>query len=394
MKRLVWMLIACGVVACGPPEDDGENVTFENNENSQVDMGNSDAVVDMSATDADPDRDRGMDVAPDLVADMAADTDSNNQMMPCGTDECGPGEECQDDACVVVDSCAAALDLGELTPGTPVTVDGSFVTDGADTIAATCGEPDQPERVVRFELASRSQVTYEADWTGQFDGLVELRTGCDDSTTSVVCTDVESGSPVLEPGTYFVVLETRLGTPGEFSLTLTAEEAACTQGTSACVGDQLQICADPTSPDLYQCAGGCADMVCGGDTCGNAIEVTAASGGIFQGVSGGYDSNLNFGGNLDCTTADGMPIATPGYDVVFHLPGLQQSDIVSVDADTSDPNINAIFILSACDDTAACVETFKDEQPDWVVETPGDYFLVIDKRNVSSTEFQYSVDVL
>ncbi len=393
--------IALGFVllsACGSKNNGDPNVQFfDSGNNARPDMMNGDTGGRDAGSDAAA-MDIGTDMPPeedmndgDVSVDMSTNNGTNN--MLCGGEMCGDAEECRNDICFVVESCAGAIDLGELTADAPLNAEGNLAT-GADTLTTTCGEDAQKERVYSFEVTEQLQVNWEATWMGQFDGLIELRGTCDDDGSVLSCRDVESTTTVLDPGTYFLVLEVRTGNPGNFSLDISAEEASCTPGMQECMGTQLQVCNDPTEPELFQCADNCTAMQCGGDTCGNALEVTAATSGVFTGHGGGYTSDLDFDGNINCTTSGGMPIATPGYEVVFFLPGLQQNDIVSIDADTNDSNVNAIFIVPACMDTAACVATYTDEQPDWVVDTPGDYYVIIDKLTASSTEFQYSVDVL
>lgn len=395
MGKYLWVLVSlCLIAACGPDNNGTDNIKFEPDTGIEEDMHDSPDTSMGPDMGSDAGGDSGVDMTGADMGNGDAGTDmgTNNQTL-CGEVACGSNEECRNEICFVVDSCAQPDDLGELSPDTPLMAEGNLAT-GADTIAGTCGNAGQKERVYRFDTTEQLQVSWDATWMGQFDGLVELRTACDDAGTVLSCSDVEAGSLTLDPGTYFLVLETRIGNAGDFSLELTAEAASCTPGTNECMGTQLQVCNDPTAPALFQCADSCANMLCGGDTCGNAIEVDAAGGGAFSGNGRGYSDDLNFDGNTGCMGPGGTTIDTPGYEVVFYLPGLQQNDIVSIDTETNDANINAIFILPACSDGDACTATFTDEQPDWVVDAAGDYYVIIDKLTASSTEFQYSVTVL
>ena len=50
--------------------------------------------------------------------------------------------------------------------------------------------------------------------------------------------------------------------------------------------------------------------------------------------------------------------------------------------------------MQTCGDTSTCSAAFKlTEQPDWVVDADGDYYVVIDKRQISNNPFEYTITV-
>lgn len=393
VKRALYTALVCLVVttvACGDNNGNGDPIPTNNDDQDMGGPG-EDAGADMAV----PGEDLGTDAADGGEDAGSADSDMgvapDMDEDPCALVDCDPGEMCDEGVCKIADACTAAIDLGTLAFGPPTSFEGSLILDGFDTVAATCGEPDMPERVVTFTLSADALIEYDVTWLGQFDGVVELRSDCPDAASVEACSDIESGQAVLEAGTYFLVLEQRFGNAGSFEGTITATEAACQPGVDACVGDDLQRCPMPDMPTTLECAGGCANATCIGDSCADPIVVTAS--GTFAGDGRAYTSAFNFESNAECRTADAAPIPTPGYDLVFSLPGLEAGNIVSIDAMTNDANINAIFITSQCGDTAACEATYKVEAADWVVTADGDYFVIVDKRQAAPTPFEFSIGV-
>lgn len=384
-----WMLFLSllGAMACGdednrPPvvviPDAGNN----NNTNNMEDAGNNTQPdADMGGDDTGVE-----DMSPDATDDM--DTDSDMDVVdPCAS--CTPEEICVEDVCLARDSCAIADDIGMLMPGTPVTRTGSFVTLGVDSTESSCGgENSSRERVIVFELAERSLVSYTANWTGQFDGVLDFRSTCEEPSSSVECTDIEFGERFLDAGTHYLVMEMKFGNPGEYSIELEAQPAACNPGERACIGNDLEICSPAGEEAVFACGDTCGGNACAGDSCAAPI-VVSGNGGTFSGASQPYTGLFNFSQNASCGNA-----ATPGYDIVFSLPGLQSGDVVTIDTATGDANSNGIFIMEGCSTNPTCIEAFTTvEDIDWVVQTPGDYFVVIDKSLNTPSPFTYTIQI-
>jgi hypothetical protein len=237
-------------------------------------------------------------------------------------------------------------------------------------------------------------VSWTVDWGAQFDGLVALQTECDDVTTELQCSDFEISSAVLDPGVYYLVLEVRLGNPGDFSVELTAGASpTCQAGSATCNGDDREVCTDGFNVSNETCPLTCSAGVCAGDSCSAAITITAP-GGTYSGTGRAMTSALNFDGNTDCAQLAGMATNTPGYEVVFFLPNLLPGTLVSIDARTNDGNVNDIFVQQTCGATNQCAASYQNgEQPDFVVQTAGDYFVIIEKRQVSNAPFEYSISI-
>ncbi len=341
-----------------------------------------DVKVDTDVPDVRPDVDVEVDMEVDMV-DMGPDVDLTCPAVPCDA-----GEVCVDGACLTDTSCGLAVDLGVLSNGIAVNDSGTLVADGRDSLTTSCsGATSSRERVLKFTLAQRALVDFGADWTGQFDGVVSLRTACDDATSEILCQDNEFGSRLLEAGDYFVILEMKFGNPGTYDFTVTAEASSCTLGESVCMQDVLLTCPNGTEPEPISCPDSCTSGACDGGSCATAITVTAP-GGTYTADPGAFSNTLNFGANASCGN-----IPTPGFEAVFYLPGLVAGDIVNVDALSSDNNTNAIFVTTACGATETCVTYFAVEDPDWVVTTDGDYYIVVDKFLNSRAPFTYTINI-
>ena len=364
-------------------------------------MGTPDAASDTGTADADNNQQPDLPPDPPDMADDGGgggdDVAPDMPPMDCGAAPCEPGEECINNVCVLTSSCGSAFDLGVLPFDVPQTVVGSLVTEGVSDLEAGCvGDTSLRDRVITFEVEVDATINYVVDWQGQFDGVVELRTDCEDVNSAVDCSDIENRTVNVGPGRYYLVLDQKLGNAGAFEAVITARELLCTPPNRMCVGDSLQTCPNPQAPLTLDCAGGCVAGVCGGDMCTAPILVTAATGGTFTGDGRAYTNNLDFAANVNCTdTGDpGAAIATPGFEVVFYLPALTAGKVVAVDALTNDTNINAIFIIQMCGDTGTCAAAFKlSEEPDWVVTTSGNYYVIVDKRQPTNNSFNYTVNV-
>lgn len=370
-------------------QNNSNNVNNSNNSNNVNNSYNSNNVVDM-----------GMDMeSGDMAGDMAGDA----QMMPdadpdmaaevCPDTPCETGEICVDGDCLDANACESAFDLGTLPLGTEVTRSGSFVTEGTDQLQLSCsGAMATRERVHQFTLTQDAFVDIDVNWMGQFDGALEVRSDCIDVASAETCSDNELVEDLLlTAGTYYLVLEVRFGNPGDFEFGIRADLANCTPGERTCNGNALEICTAGQNIESYNCAQGCTAGVCNGDSCSSPITVGAGM--TYAGQGGGYTSELNYSTSM-CSMSMMMGTSTPGYDLVFSLPGLAAEDRIKVDAATNDANVNAIFILDSCSDVGSCLATFTSiEDIDYVVQAPGDYWVVVDKTLQSSSDFNYQVTV-
>ncbi|MEZ4458442.1 MAG: hypothetical protein R3E66_01690 [bacterium] len=329
-----------------------------------------------------------MDIDAATDAGMDSDMEVDMDVPTCPEVPCLGEDVCVDNVCVPNTSCGTAKNLGTISPGDTVTDSGSFITQGLDQLTTSCaGAMATRERVIAFDVAERSLLSFEVDWTGQFDGVVSFRTTCADDSSETLCQDQESGARVFEPGTYYMVLEMKFGNAGTYALTINSQTAGCTIGESMCVDTTLEICPTGVEKESIMCPDACTNSACVGGSCSNAITVTAP-GGTYTGGAGAFIGTLNFENNAGCGNRQ-----SPGYEAVFYLPGLTAGQVVNVDTLTGDTNSNAIFITSACGDTSACVANYASEDIDWVVPANGDYYVIVDKVLNSRSEFSYTLNI-
>lgn len=384
-SSLALAVVTMLTIACGDETTSRDNIIT-----GDFDMGTTTDMASSSDTGDEPDAGGGEDTGE--MPDGGMMMDMENDL--CAGVNCDVGQSCVEGMCVDRDICGSALDAGTLEPGQTTDIEGSFLLNGSDQSTASCGEADQLEQLVRFELTESLEVSWSANWGEQFDGLVALRQTCDDPASETLCSDLESGSAVLEAGEYFLYLEVRLGNPTDFELELSAEPApTCTAGTATCDGNERVVCTDGTNLSRETCPTACQGGVCVGDSCADPIAVSA-SGGTYSGTGQALTSTLDFAANASCAQIAGMMTQTPGYDAVFLLTGLQAGTVVSIDAATNDGNQNYIFIQQTCGANEMCVDSYQTSQtPDFVVQTPGDYYVIIEKRQASNAPFEYSIAI-
>ena len=333
------------------------------------------------------------DMGKNDMNDMGSPEDMNDggpdmDMATCKVEDCGAGEDCVEGACKIVSSCEGVQDLGELVGGMKVTESGSFLSSGSDNIESSCAVADALERVYAFTLTSASRVDFKATWLGQFDGVVSIRSTCNDDGSEIFCSDMEVGFRNLSAGTYYLVLEMRVGAPDKFEIELEATPSACQSGDATCSGDKLSFCSGG-QPVLYDCADTCSNMACDGDQCAAPVDVPGM-GGAFTGQPFDYENNYDFENTPNCS------IKTDGYDVVYALGNLTPGTVINV---KSSP-FNAVFVMkgaNSCGDTSGCVAMYDGiSDIDYVVPmTEGDeYFVIVDsKLGVQPNPFNHEVRI-
>ncbi len=390
MRPYLAIILSLFVMASACSDDNNDNNTgvFKRDTGMKDDTSKTDMTIDPTDMGGMDTSDVGEDVTnkEDVGTDMKMDMEIEDVPPTCKTADCAAGEDCVNNACKIVDSCAAVKDLGALVVGTPIEEVGSFLDSGSDNIQGSCGMG--VERVFSFTITAESRVDFEATWTGQFDGVVSFRSTCNDDGSEITCRDQESGFRVFQPGTYFVVLEVRVGNPDEFKLVLEAQELACTPGEGVCIGDELSYCT-VNQPTLYACADTCTGISCDGDQCAAPV-VIPAQGGAFSGDAFDYEDSYNFLNNANC------PLDTDGYDVVYSLGSLVPGNFVNV---KSSP-FNAVFIMkgmNACGDTTGCVAMFDGvSDVDYVIPPleGDDYHVIIDSKSaVQPATFNHEVAI-
>jgi hypothetical protein len=420
------VLLAMAVTACGddpPPQDP---ITGGNN-------GDADATVsdagDTSGDDAETDDVADDDGTTDDATDGANDgetegdggdtgdssdtgDDGDTGTQTCETGDCDSGELCVEGSCVAETpqtKCQTADDIGVLPMNTQTTISDSLL-DQSDILTTACGEPgpnfEGGERVYKFSVDEPAELDFNANWDGQFDGLLDFRTGdCPSgSTSSAQCFDSENETVALEPNTdYYLVVEHTVGRADDFTVTLEPSPLSCVPGTTTCENETLERCSGAGQGESFNCADTCSAppsgsttaTACSGNACADAIEVVGA--GTYVGDINAYSSEYDFSQIPGCEVG-GTPVATPGAEVVFKISGAPAGTEFKIDAVTNDTNNNAIFVTSNCGNQASltCVASYlSNEDPTWTVPNDNtDYFIFIDKTSNTGDIFHYQLSVV
>lgn len=138
-------------------------------------------------------------------------------------DECSPVEICEDGECVPAapgNACASALEIEPIDQTLSGELDGTFTHEYRGSCAG-----NGRELVFHFTIEAELEVTIEA-WG--FDTVLYARTICEDGDSELACNDDHDppgsrGSHLvlsLEPGEYFLFLDTFGGSAGEYDLSL------------------------------------------------------------------------------------------------------------------------------------------------------------------------------
>lgn len=384
----------------------------ENNSNISVapDTGHADSTSDSTGDEGDgsdgsdldtgnPDATLNPDVQPDGSSESDADADTTtpdvDPVPACPQTPCQGELICVDGLCkedTPANKCAAAEDIGTLSPGAPLTINDT--TAGAsDILSNNCSGGVGSEKVYKFTVDQKSRISFEAGWPQQFDATVSFRfDGCE-APGEELCFDANSSLSANAGDTVILVVEQTVGRGNDFSLTLSATPESCSPGESSCNGDVLEVCGGNNNTLSYDCADSCNAGQCDGSVCANAIAVSASA--SFSGDLAAYPANLNFESNASCTV-EGTPLPTPGPEVIFKLESLNAGQVVSVAAGSN----RAMFFMTDCQAAPTCEAAMTGSgsagTAEWTVPsgyTNQDVYLVIDRRTQSSGDFTYAIDI-
>jgi hypothetical protein len=407
-KWIVLAILAIGVAAvttaCGsdnPGNNNGiltaNNGTGDNNgvpdggpsdaSDGGDDAGQADAVEGTDATDSTELRD-----AADTGDTPDANSNDGGDAGICPGTPCAADETCVEGNCVddtPVGKCNMATNLGQISPGSPVTI--TDTTDGASDVLSTSCSAGGIEKVYQFTVTQDSRVSFDTTWSGQMDAKLEFRQDCVTQADDEACFDSDSSIFVPANTNAWLVIEQDVGAGNDFTVELSASPETCPLGQRTCTSGDLEICTGGSQSQTFGCAGDCADTTtCSGDTCFEAIEVTADT--TFSGGLKAYNSEINFDGETLCALDNGDTVPTPGRELVFSLPNLTQGQTVHIDASANDSNLNAIFILNSCASAPyQCVDVMvNSEVGDFVAPSAGTYYVVIDKLTTGGDSFTYS----
>lgn len=398
---------AFSVTACSDdPQEDTEISTFDDvgladsGADTSPDPDGSDLsdISDTDETDAQPDGQSGDTDSPDVDSPDSDDDTTDTDVDPgptCPETPCQGSQICVEGRCLddtPANKCAAAEDLGALSPGTPITIADS--TAGAsDILMNSCGGQGD-EKVYKFTVSETSRVSFETGWPGQFDASVEFRfDGCE-APGSTQCFDANSDLSVNAGETVYLVVEQYVGRGNDFGLELSATAEDCTPGETTCNSGSLAVCGGDGNTITRECADTCGGPdECAGTVCANAIAMSGSAN--FAGDLAAYPKNFNFESNAECTVQD-TPLPTPGAEVIFKLESLNAGQLVSITAGTN----RAMFFTTDCQNTPVCdaalVGSGVDGTAQWTVPTGfvnQDVFLIIDGRNENPGDFNYDIDI-
>ncbi len=222
---------------------------------------------------------------------------------------CANGCDPEDGSCDVPnDDCEGAvpLEFGE-------TVEDSLAGAGDDFEALACpfGGGEGPDHVYSIEVAQRGVVTATLDaLTGSDFILYMRRTACDQAFLESDCVDDNVQTPdlpravgeqiqaILEPGTYYIFVDTwgglAGGDSGDYALTVEFEEVICDPGATQCSedGSGVEACIAGLEWQLVEdCPDGCADDECIEEEGGDCEEPRPIEefGVAYEGNSAGFE---------------------------------------------------------------------------------------------------------
>lgn len=341
--------------------------------------------------------DTGLDTGPDASPDLDTTPDPDATEDLCEQVTCEADERCVNGVCEPTGpegaSCAAPIALGVLGTDEPLvaSADPSAWPNLFNTGCSS--DNDSGQAVFSFTLASDSLVTLEfTDSTAQM--VLEVRgSDCSDSTGALTCGTFGQEFYGVAGATYHLVVEGRQGTQtGQFSVELSASELACSPpGAWTCDGDQRVQCYAGTELRYFQCAAGCDDGVCRGETCDVPIVVEGSI--AVTGDAAANEHNFNFADQPSCSTAGTAGPITTGQDIVFHLPGVVAGQTVAVDT-THQPGGVVIAVLKSCDITAGCAAADDTTgKLEWEADQSGDYYVIIDRFTAANSPFDYRIEI-
>ena len=183
-----------------------------------------------------------------------------------------------------------------------VTYQGNTDDGGADHVSTCGGGSDGANDVVHsFTINKPSIVTIDVQPDG-WDAIAYLRRNCNSVGSEIACADdPEVINALLDPGTYFVIVDAWAQGGGDYEIFWEIQDPICIPGDRGCVGNLAAICADDGSgfEPLGQCEGVCneetgtcdvPDATCESPT---ALEDGVTFSGSTVGVSDDYDTGCS-----------------------------------------------------------------------------------------------------
>ena len=291
------------------------------------------------------------------------------QCLPCNTSaECGQGRECAfatGNCDPLNDTCATARAI--LPSGTGTSSIASEPGRGIDDTAGTCNAAG-PELVYSFTTTAVQTLTVTAaPLAGSFARpVLYLRSGC--LGTQQACDAPMSGSAglaiaALQPGSYFLFVETANGAPGRMTLTVSLQPPPTSSANDSCAGAAMLSVNGSTV--TRSVAVGNTAIATNDNTTEPSCSATARS----AGPDLVYSYTLTTRSNVSV-------VARPISGSTLH-------PVVSIRTPCFGPNTE-----SACQAVAAAVAV----QANVAGQLPGTYFIMVDSADGTTGAFQLEVD--
>lgn len=309
---------------------------------------------------------------------------------------------------VSVSACAAATPLvsGE-------SVSSASTSGSSFQLGSSCTSPTNPaaEDVYSFTLTEPNYVSLDIVPQDGASLSFAVRQQCEVALDELACQSPAGSASmsfkkVLEPGTYFVVVQGALGFPGgAYSLTYTASETTCSDADNQCVGANLDFTyyCNPQGTGFLtaQCPNGC-DPTTGNcnrratDTCSTAVDASAGYTGTiaWSVLTNDYDP-----GQGGCVP-DATGTQTNGPDAAYRVDVPANSRVrASLTRATGD--FVSLYILTDCGDATSCVaganaEPFANEVVFWTntSDTEQTVYVIADiEQDITYSTSQITIDV-
>ena len=346
------------------------------------------------------------------VADAGPDADAGSGVEDTGVD--ADVEEPEEDV-EEIDHCAPYVDLGLLGHGEyPVTID--FTQEPAQWSTRCENESDGSSVMIAMELPTFSVVHVELD-----SALgVEMRFGdCGRATSRYMCDTDEFAIPTGfgAPQGYLILEALDDLVPDQVEVMVTvAQGPICEEdeGQSECVdADTARVCrVSVSSPDVPrweegQCARGCEEGQCLGDSCSAPLSMSSGEILTFNNL-GLRDRHTEYEG-VGCSLPGGDDdngLVLRGRELVIELTALVEGDQVGIDLDVTglinwahEPvELDGLVVATIKDDCAvesACLAVWDDFEDRFHFEVPadGDYLLVIESVNRFDGQIEVAVEI-
>jgi hypothetical protein len=305
----------------------------------------------------------------------------------------------------------ACLNPTPLTSGDRLT--GNSTSGSSYQLGSSCTSANNPsgENIYAFTLDSPKLVDLSITPLNGAALSFSIRRQCEISASDIVCkaplgSGVMSHKKVMDPGTYFLIVQGTTGNPGgSYDLGFDTTETVCSAADNACVGANLNFtyfCNDEGTGFLTaQCPNGCEP------NSGNCIRkptdvcltATDASAGYSGTIAWNTLSNDYDPGTGGCVP-DSSGTQTNGPDATYRVEVPSQSR-VRANLTRATGDYVALYAVTSCSDLSTCVagansSAFTDEELIYLNATNATQtiFVIADiERDTSYGTSTISIDV-